>query len=163
MRLFYFRKNWLLVAVILSFVPSMAFCDDSRFKDKGDGTVKDTVTNLVWIKHPDNSPAIRGIMFWITAKKACDNLEFAGHGPHEWRLPNVKELQTLIDENDHSPRINNVVFSAFGEAYWSSTDDSGNSPRAWIVNFANGELGSYPKLSLVKPVPARARCVRSEE
>jgi hypothetical protein len=58
--------------------------------DNGDGTITDRATGLMWMKQ-DNGKAIR----WEKALAYAEDLEFAGHS--DWRLPNAKELQNLVD------------------------------------------------------------------
>jgi len=132
-----------------------------RFQDNRDGTVRDNATDLVWIKDPTKVPALKNGLHWVQAVDACRNLSYAGFGPTNWRLPSIKELQTLVSENRGSPRIDRM-FKAINAPYWSSTTYVGQGARAWTVDFKNGELGSYPKLSLLKPSKLFARCVRSK-
>ena len=60
------------------------------FVDNGDGTVTDRATGLTWQKN-DSS---RG-MDWTDALAYAENLELGGHS--DWRLPNAKELQSIVD------------------------------------------------------------------
>jgi len=62
----------------------------NAFVDPGDGTVSDLATGLMWSK-ADSGKA----MTWQQALAWCEGLELAGHG--DWRLPNAKELQSLVD------------------------------------------------------------------
>jgi hypothetical protein len=60
------------------------------FRDNGDGTVTDRATGLTWTK-ADGGKALN----WKEALAYAEGLKLAGHD--DWRLPNVKELQTLVD------------------------------------------------------------------
>ncbi len=62
----------------------------NNFVDNGDGTVTDRATGLTWMK-TDSGKA----MNWSQALKYAENLNFAGHS--DWRLPNAKELQSIVD------------------------------------------------------------------
>ncbi|MCF7848372.1 MAG: sulfatase-like hydrolase/transferase [Kiritimatiellales bacterium] len=62
----------------------------NKFKDNGDGTIADKATGLTWMK-ADNGKG----MDWPTALEYAEGMEFAGHS--DWRLPNAKELQSIID------------------------------------------------------------------
>lgn len=98
------------------------------FKDNGDGTVTDRNTNLMWMK-TDSGRA----MTWEKALKYAENSTFAGY--HDWRLPNIKELQYLVDytrspDATNSPAIDPIfqTTSIINEAgqvdypfFWSST------------------------------------------
>ena len=63
---------------------------DERFIDNGDGTVTDTLTNLMWAS-ADNM----GDITWHDAKVYCENPPIAGYKYSDWRLPTIKELKTL--------------------------------------------------------------------
>jgi hypothetical protein len=62
----------------------------NKFKDNGDGTITDEAAGLVWMK-ADSSEG----MDWPSALEYAESLELAGHS--DWRLPNAKELQSIID------------------------------------------------------------------
>ena len=59
------------------------------FKDNGDGTISDNATGLMWTKND------KGKMNWGQALKWAEDLEYAGYS--DWRLPNAKELHSLVD------------------------------------------------------------------
>jgi hypothetical protein len=63
---------------------------NNRFKDNGDGTITDEATGLTWMKSDSGNG-----MDWPTALKYAETLSLAGHD--DWRLPNAKELQSIID------------------------------------------------------------------
>ena len=67
----------------------------NEFDDNGDGTVTDTATGLMW-QQDDSGVA----MDWEDALSYAENFELAGYD--DWRLPNVKELQSIVDYT-HSP------------------------------------------------------------
>lgn len=101
---------------------------ESRFKDNGDATVTDQATGLMWSR----SDSGRG-MDWRDALDYAENLELAGY--RDWRLPNAKELQYIVDytrspETTGSAAIDPVfqssaIVNEAGErdypAYWTST------------------------------------------
>jgi hypothetical protein len=62
----------------------------NKFKDNGDGTVSDDATGLTWMKADSGKG-----MNWADALAYAENLEQAGHS--DWRLPNAKELQSIVD------------------------------------------------------------------
>lgn len=51
----------------------------------------------------------------------CENLTFAGQS--DWRLPNVRELESIVDYGRHNPSID-PIFGAVSGAYWSSTSST---------------------------------------
>lgn len=66
---------------------------ENNYIDNGDGTITDLSTGLMWLK--EDSGATVGTLDWIDALAWAENLEAAGYS--DWRLPNAKELHTLVD------------------------------------------------------------------
>lgn len=62
----------------------------NAFVDNGDGTVTDEATGLMW-QQADSGMGLD----WENALSYAENLELAGYD--DWRLPNVKELQSIVD------------------------------------------------------------------
>ena len=62
----------------------------NQFKDNNNGTISDEATGLTWMKADSGNG-----MDWPTALNYAEGMEFAGHS--DWRLPNAKELQSIID------------------------------------------------------------------
>ncbi len=60
------------------------------FFDTGDGTVPDRATSLMGMKADSGKT-----MNWQQALAYAENLEHAGYS--DWRLPNAKELQSIVD------------------------------------------------------------------
>lgn len=79
-------------------------------------------------------------MIWPDAVTACNNLVYSGRDA--WRLPNLRELQSLIDYGHYAPALpadhpfTNVQFYF----YWSSTTNpDGNYPNnSWGVRLYDG-------------------------
>jgi hypothetical protein len=65
----------------------------------------------------------------------------------DWRLSNVKELQSLIDYGRYNPALpGGHPFSGVqSNAYWSSATNEYYTNRAWIVNLHHGSLSLYAK------------------
>ena len=111
---------------------------DPRFVDHGNGTVTDKVTGLMWTK---NAQQIIGKHKWHDAIELCNGLDFGGY--QNWRLPNVREMLSLVDYGSHSPALpqnhpfDNVKPSEF---FWSSTTASKHEAQAWIVGLLNGSV-----------------------
>jgi hypothetical protein len=62
----------------------------NKFVDNGDGTITDLATGLMWTK------ADSGVtMNWEKALSYAEKLKYAGYD--DWRLPNAKELQSIVD------------------------------------------------------------------
>lgn len=69
-----------------------------------------------------------------------------------WRLPNIKELKSIVESCAHDPAINLSVFpsvSSGNSEYWSSTPYAGSSGSAWYVHFQSGLITTRTKNSSV--------------
>jgi hypothetical protein len=98
------------------------------FVDNSDGTISDLATGLTWMQEDSGSG-----MLWEDALAFCENMTTAGYD--DWRLPNAKELQSIVDysrspDTTNSAAIDPIfdatpITSERGEAdyayYWSST------------------------------------------
>lgn len=100
--------------------------------DNRDGTVTDQRTGLVWQKTPSARE-----MTWEQALAHCASLPPSKAG--RWRLPNVKELRSLSDDEKSSPSVDTKLISDLRAApYWSSTSQVNRPARAWYVDFESG-------------------------
>ncbi len=98
-----------------------------RFTDNGNGTVSDHLTNLIWQKEPSPDS-----LAWESALTYAENLSLAGQT--DWRLPNIKELQSLNDESLFNPSVSTVYFGTVGvKKYWSSTTLPNQPTQAWYL------------------------------
>ena len=78
-----------------------------------------------------------------------------------WRLPNVKELQTLVDRGFERPAIDSGVFPNTPTAhYWTSTPHAVFRYSVWVVGFGDGNVAlksrnrdSFGVLRLVRDAP----------
>ncbi|MCP4784156.1 MAG: DUF1566 domain-containing protein [Fuerstiella sp.] len=107
------------------------------FRDNGDGTIADRATGLTWAKldsgHLKAGERRDGKLNWEQALRWAEDLEYAGHS--DWRLPNAKELQSIVDytrspDTTRSAAINPLfsatpIRDALGKAnfafYWTGT------------------------------------------
>jgi hypothetical protein len=112
------------------------------------GTVHDASTGLTWQRAASSDR-----VSWADADAACIALDLQGKG---WRLPNMKELQTLVDEARASPAIDTQAFpDTPGEGFWAATPLVDSATSAWFVSFDEGI--AYNALTTH---PYRYRCVR---
>lgn len=111
----------------------------NHFTDNADGTVTDNLTQLVWQQVP-NATALS----WEQAIGYAESLSLAGY--NDWRLPNIKELQSLNDDSRYNPSVATNFFSNVGVGnYWSSTTlkpNPTNPSSAWYWNTSFG-ITSY--------------------
>lgn len=120
-----------------------------RFTDNANGTVTDNLTGLIWLKDANAF----GACSWATALTNCVTLSTGEHGltdgsaDGDWRLPNMKELLSLVDYNYANPPLCNTigtgqwtpgdpftgVVSSSSSYYWLSTTFVLSADYAWCV------------------------------
>jgi len=117
---------------------------------KSGNIVTDNTTKLQW-----QDDAIGSTMTWAVAIEHCENLSLDGHS--DWRLPNLSELSSIVDDTRYDLSIDNTVFqNTASYAYWSSTTHARFSRNAWYVEFIYGGQGyNY------KTTSNYVRCVRA--
>jgi hypothetical protein len=120
-----------------------------RFTNNNDGTVKDNLTGLIWLQNANcGGPAT-----WTGALSRASTLATGNCGLSDgsvagaWRLPNVKEMHSLIDFSQASPALSagHPFLGVFSGRYWSSTSNVFSPSFAWYVSIENGSVG--PDLS----------------
>jgi len=134
------------------------------FQNNNDGTISDIATGLMWQQN-DNGSGID----WEDAlayAQTKNNANYLGHS--DWRLPNTKELQSLVDYKRSPYATNpanvgpaiNALFSCTGilndggkadyPYYWTSTSAIANPTdtytNAWYVAFGQAEDGNGENL-----------------
>jgi len=109
----------------------------NRFVDNDDGTISDLATGLMWMTY-DSAYYSAGEsgdagMDWEESLQWCESLDFAGYS--DWKLPDAKELQSIVDytrspDTTNSAAIDELFYASqitnvFGVAdygyYWTST------------------------------------------
>ena len=137
----------------------------SRFTDNSNGTVTDNLTGLIWLKNANCAGAKKN---WDTAIDYSAALfdgctDCFGTGGDcglsdsstagQWRLPNLRELQSLIDYGQSSPAL--PAFSPFtgvqSDIYWSSTTRADDTGYAWFVYLSSGNV-NYDDVTLTNYV-----------
>ena len=142
-----------------------------RFVDHGNGAVTDKLTGLIWlkegfcIKFGTIDGSVQNSRSWSQAVGSCNILgnDYCGLGDSshsgDWRLPNLRELQSLVDLGQYEPALPPNCplrgFTASFGGYWSATTLAGNADYAWPVDFF---YGSYQWL--LKSADRYVRCVR---
>ncbi len=119
-------------------VPSAATLATNHFTDNGNGTVTDRLTGLIWLKNANCFDS----EVWTAALAVANGLASGACGlsdgstAGQWRLPNRKELQSLLDPTREGPALpaghpfTGVQFTY----YWSSTSDASDTSFAWGVD-----------------------------
>ena len=111
--------------------------------------VRDIETGLEWkqCSEGQTGSACTGTalgMTWGAALIAARTATWAGH--EDWRLPNIMELQSLIETGCYGPSINTMAFPGTASSdYWSSTTDMLDVLAARLVHFGVGGLSSTGK------------------
>ena len=147
----------------------------------GDGTLVDRRTKLMWelkleaedVRCTDPNQGNRDLRCvgnsytWtaMASGEAADgtvftefiaglnNAAFAGHT--DWRLPHLKELQSIVDYSRLDPAIESVFDPSDSGNYWSVTTCTERRDRAWGIEFETGGTSRRTKI-----LPFRARAVR---
>jgi len=139
------------------------------FQDNGDGTITDLHTGLVWVKDGTGAGANNGQpLTWNEAINFCNNLVLCQDGAfttttfgtttcseygevkyHDWRLPNIKELASIIHYSKNAPTIDENYFTnTLSGKYWSSSmlrltpeaSTYGDRWEVYSVDFSNGKI-----------------------
>ena len=122
-----------------------------RFTDNGDGTVTDNLTGLIWLKNA----SCFGLRPWAQALSDCNALADGSCGltdgsvAGDWRLSNIKELQSLIHYGVYNSALPDTAgtgkwtegdpFSGVqSNYYWSATTSALYTGNAWYVYLHNG-------------------------
>ena len=108
----------------------------SRFTDNGDGTIKDNITGLIWLKNVNCD----GSKDWNDANDFCNLLASGSCGltdgslAGDWRLPTLSELKLWQwDEKSKSGHPFTGGKFSVNDQYWSGTDYTGHDDGAWCV------------------------------
>lgn len=108
------------------------------------GTVTDNRTGLMWKVCGEGQTwsagaciGTAGTFTWAPAIAQAEASSFASYS--DWRLPNLKELRSLVEECRTNVSINDVVFpSTASNNFWSASPYTGVSAGAWVVSFSTG-------------------------
>ncbi len=134
------------------------------YLDNGDGTITDLNTGLMWEKksddgsiHDKDTTYIWDDAFAVHVAGLNDpNAPFAGHT--DWRMPNYKELNSILDLERPGPSVDPVFNTGcvsactvttcsctVSSSYWSSTSFGSSPVIAWFVFFSDGIVGTSGK------------------
>ncbi len=111
----------------------------SQFEVHGDGTVTDKKTKLIWkrcVQGLSGNNCSEGTAInvnWEQALQEADNNS-------DWRLPNIKELQSIVEKQCANPALNTQIFpgDSTGSNVWSSSPNAYYTHYAWYVYFGYG-------------------------
>jgi hypothetical protein len=139
---------------------------DIAYVVHGDETVTDTRSGLRWKVCAEGQTWESGTCVgrpadyrWAEALSQAEATTFAGAS--DWRLPNIRELRSLIEECRFASSINDTIFPGAPESsfFWSSSPLAGVPNLAWSVYFGGGNSGgdnrgNYFNVRLVRGGPS---------
>ncbi|MCF7848400.1 MAG: DUF1566 domain-containing protein [Kiritimatiellales bacterium] len=128
-----------------------------RFTDNSNYTVNDNRTGLMWLKAPDAC----GSMTWAEAVEYCADLNYGGYT--DWRLPNARELESLVDYSQGGDQtalpeghpFADIDTSGQGHFFWTSTTSSSDSGKALALSLYQGSFTDGSKGAGIKVWPVR--------
>jgi hypothetical protein len=99
--------------------------------------VTDNLTGLMWVKSPDSTKRT-----WQQALDYASGLMRCGYS--DWRLPNRKELRSLVDYSKYNPALptGHPFLNVQSVSYWSAATGAGNTDYAWDVHMWYGYVGN---------------------
>ena len=143
------------------------------YTNNNNGTITDNTTGLMWKAcdqeqvwndgDPDScTDGTDGTYTWTVALTEAQNHTFAGYD--DWRLPNVKELASIVDYTKASQSINPLFPNTYTTRFWTSTlyantnSSIGLPNHAWNVSFSIGIIFANGRTA-----PNRVRLVRTAD
>ncbi|MBI5525026.1 MAG: DUF1566 domain-containing protein [Deltaproteobacteria bacterium] len=127
----------------------------------GQPVVGDTVTGLSWqgcaagLTGGSCASGALASKYWVDALAYCESLDWGNLA--DWRLPNVNELSSIIEDRMVSPSVDAITFPGTPANWvWTSSTNSADPTSAWSVDFSDGYV-----TWLKKTAAAHVRCVRN--
>jgi len=100
--------------------------------------VTDRLTELCWFRVADLDGAVK----WQEALTAINRFNDKPDSTGYWRLPNINELESLVDCGNHSPALPaGHPFKSLHDVYWSSTTSLYEPDWAWALYLNKGAVG----------------------
>jgi len=134
---------------ILGFILLLSSLLFASFSKTGN-IVTDSNTSLQW---QDDSNANSNPKTWTVAVDDCNSLTLDSLS--DWRLPNKKELMSIVDFSIDNPAIDGNFTNTISDNYWTSTTYSADINDSFYVNFNIGSVSSNKKTQSMY-----VRCVR---
>jgi len=138
-------SSYIIGSIIFLFAGN-SFSQASRFEYiNHDSEVLDHQTGLIWRRCIEGASWVNNSCFvnpgnpiFFTHEKALAQSKTQSN----WRLPNVKELGTLVDRSLSKPAINTIAFPNSPSAmFWTSSPTAGTPTTAWAIYFDSGLIG----------------------
>lgn len=155
-------KHRVLITLVTLLLPTLSMaqqqCNEvlqqstpvSQFTVNANGTVLDQKTQLIWklcaegqvwdsVNKVCNGETVQ--YSWADALQAVQTKNTSGGyaGFTDWRMPNVKELLSIVEFSCYEPAINVSVFpNAVSDTFWSSTPNAENPEYVYILSYYYG-------------------------
>jgi hypothetical protein len=118
--------------------------NEPRFTDNDDGTVTDSKTNLMWSKDANLLGGQWGIKYMDAVQMCSEGPVWGLGGYHDWRLPSMPELKSLIDTSQSDPALppGNPFINVQSYSYWTTLA----GPYSYfhhVVYMPNGGAGGW--------------------
>jgi hypothetical protein len=151
------RSLYLVLACALGTINAV---HAAPLNDNGDGTVTDAGTGLVWMRCAVGQDWSGGACIGFPRSETFDSAylltgRFFFAGRSDWRVPNIRELQTIVDRSRANPAFDPTSFQNLIDRFWSSSTLAGSPESAWYVDFSTG-ASAYRERSQ----PIQVRLVR---
>lgn len=133
-----------------------------RFRDNQNGTITDTLTDLTWLRNAN----VYGEVPWPAAVHNATQLASGAPGltdgskPGDWRLPNVNEMQSLLDlDKSFGPALgaDSPFINLEATNYWTSSSVALAPPLGWFVALSVGPPVFDLKINSMRMWPVRGR------
>ena len=123
----------------------------SQWRGFAANTAMDQTTGLTW-----QTTAAPDVLSWEQALDYANGLVL--NDCDDWRLPNVKELQSIVDYGHTYPALDPMAFEALDtEPVWTSTSLAGHDEKAWTIDFKLGTVSYSDKTDALRVLCVRGR------
>lgn len=137
----------------------------ASYSENGNGTVTDELTGLMWEqKTDDGGSRDKDVTHtWLEALNYCEELVLGGFS--DWRLPNPKELERMVDSSTSNPAADTTYFpNTTNGFYWTGSTCVGcHKFKAFAYDFSDGELYFAVKYKDDVYYENYTRCVRTAD
>ena len=138
-----------LAALLMGLASIAPVQAQSRYAYSADATeVTDAQSGLTWRRCTEGKTWSSSTSTCVGGLTVFTHEDALAHAKTQtgWRLPNVKELASLVDVSRANPAVDATAFPSTSSAvYWSSTPDVQGPSSAWSVDFALGNVLSTPR------------------
>ncbi len=160
-----YKYKYLIALMVLILISALS--GGVSYTIFSNGIVKDNSTGLYWtrctlydkLSETASDCTYHEYYTWNYAIERCENLVLGGR--EDWRLPNIKELQSIVVYYSYeNPKINEEAFpGTINSHYWSSTTHINSDNIAWTIDFQYGNVTFQEKFAKGIYTKNLVRCV----